>query len=126
MSPTSKTQSPEILQRWSLILTIHSLATLLAVAGSRSVPCAPRTTTSLAIQRLRSVLAGCRQPAGRYVTPLVPAHHPSKILRPVFGVAASMARDRQFLRCRHSALYDGQKATLDGRRDLRIAVSSGG
>lgn len=164
MSPTSKTPSPEIRQPWSLILAIHSLASLLAVAGSRSVTSTPRTATSLAMHRLRSVLAGCRQPSVRYVTPLVPAYHSSKILRSVLGIAASMVPSRQFLRRRHSALADrpadpvgpppgsgqrllrdttsginvwpitsspilelsdGQKTTLHGRRDLRIAALSG-
>lgn len=106
MSPIPKTGNLVIRRFCQLLLTINSLGTLLVVIASRSGPPAPRTTTSLAVHRLRPLLAGPRHlGAGNMALP-APMHH-AATPGPVPGAAAATPQVRQSLWCSYSALIGG-------------------
>jgi hypothetical protein len=98
MSLIPKTRNPAIRQFCQLLLTINSLGTLVVVkVASRCVPLTPRIGTSLAMHRLRPVLAGHGHLAAKHMELPTPTHHLTATLGPVRGVAAAITRNRQSL-----------------------------
>jgi hypothetical protein len=105
MSPTTKARNPVIHRAW-LILAVRALGMLVSTVSHRLRPFPPIHATSLAVNWLRPVLAGCRQPAGRRAVLPTWAHHVITTPGPLPGGCVTMAWGRQARPCRHPVLID--------------------
>ena len=100
MSPIPKTRNLAIRQLYRLLLTINSLGTLIVVVAPR----APHTGTSLAMHRLRPILAGHEHLAAGHMALLAPTYYATATPGPVRRFAAAMSQDHQSPWCTYPAL----------------------